>query len=500
MHIGVKRTEPAQEITYNTKSDRRRRTRLALPGLRMKISERRVLLFVIDTLLLNLALLVAVRLAFDFPLTLAAVSANIKWFVTLTVVCFFTAVFFDCYNLARAASAYHSARSSLLAVFSAVFIYSLIPVLTPPLHTRTYLFIFGGLAAIAVLSWRVLYARLFVQPWFVQRALVVGAGNAGRTLAEALAQHPDDANPFRGTGYTLVGFVDDNPGYHGVAFNGIPVLGGRDRLVALAQQQQVDEIVLAITHRHSIASELFDAVLRCRELGFRITTMPVLYERLLGRVPVEHIGRDLQMVVPMDDDAGERLYLFAKRGVDLGLSLVSLLGLGLLIPIVALANVLTSPGPLFYRQVRVGLGGRPFTMIKFRSMIPDAECNGEAVWACADDTRISWIGHFLRKTRLDELPQVFNVLKGEMSIIGPRPERPEFVEQLARVLPFYRARHALRPGITGWAQVQFDYGNSVDDARTKLEYDLYYIKHASLLLDARILLRTGSVMALMKGM
>jgi lipopolysaccharide/colanic/teichoic acid biosynthesis glycosyltransferase len=185
--------------------------------------------------------------------------------------------------------------------------------------------------------------------------------------------------------------------------------------------------------------------------------------------------------------------------MDIVAGALGLAAMGVCVPFVAAFNALACPGPLFYRQTRVGWGGREFEMLKFRSMIPDAEAAEGAVWACAGDARVTPIGRFMRKTRLDELPQMWNVLKGEMSVIGPRPERPEFVEELAQALPFYRARHAVRPGITGWAQVRFNYGNSVEDAKVKLEYDIYYVKHVGPFLDLRIALQTVWVMLGLRG-
>jgi len=180
--------------------------------------------------------------------------------------------------------------------------------------------------------------------------------------------------------------------------------------------------------------------------------------------------------------------------IDLLAALIGLIATGLILPWVALGNALSSPGPIFYKQRRVGQGGREFEMYKFRSMRLDAERETGAVWACEDDNRVTPVGRWLRRTRLDELPQFINVLRGEMSLIGPRPERPEFVAELAHTIPFYRARHAVKPGITGWAQIRYHYGNSPQDARVKLEYDLYYVKHASLFLDLMIVLQTIPVM------
>jgi lipopolysaccharide/colanic/teichoic acid biosynthesis glycosyltransferase len=227
--------------------------------------------------------------------------------------------------------------------------------------------------------------------------------------------------------------------------------------------------------------------------------MPTLYERLLGRVPVEHVGRDLNVVLPQDPGSMGRVFWMYKTVVDCGISLLGLVALAGLTPMVAAANAIGSPGPLFFRQVRVGYGGQTYEVLKFRTMIPDAEKHSGAVWSSRDDPRITPVGRFLRRTRLDELPQLINVLKGEMSLVGPRPERPEFVDKLNRHLPFYRARHAVKPGLTGWAQVRYGYGNSMEDSRIKLEYDLYYVKHAGFYLDALILLKTLAVVFKLQG-
>jgi exopolysaccharide biosynthesis polyprenyl glycosylphosphotransferase len=464
------------------------------------MSERKLLLSAVDLLIVNLGLWIALVVWVDFPVSGMALLLNSKWFVTLSLQWLLCAFFFDCYNLARAASTWHSLRAGGAAALLLVGVYALTPWLTPQLGSRGLLATFASSAVLGVMAWRAAYARLFVQPWFEQRALVIGAGWAGRTLVGALQQAPRGVpNPFRGTGYRVVGFVDDAPEYRGARFEGVPVVGDSSSLVSLARDLEIDELILAITHRHAIHQDLFDALLRCRELGFRVATMSKLYERLLGRVPVEHIGRDLPMVVPMGEGWGERLYAVFKRVSDLFMALWGLAWMVILTPFVLVLNALTSPGPLFYRQQRVGKAGRTFQMLKFRTMALDAEEWSGAVWARECDDRVTLAGRLLRPPRLDELPQCINVLRGEMSVIGPRPERPEFVERLSRELPFYRARHAVRPGITGWAQIHFDYGNSVEDAKVKLEYDLYYLKHAGPFLDLRILLQTIPVMVEGRG-
>lgn len=478
------------------------RRRIGLPSLRLSISERRLLLFLGDLFIVEGALLVALTGRFDLSVQPQLALQSPKWFLTLAVVWCAWAVFFDIYNLARAANIWNSVRASSSAALVTVLTYSLIPWLTPPLGERTPLFLFILALALGMAGWRSLYSLLFQQPWFKQRVLIVGAGRAGQALVAALHTSPDrdgSANPFREAGCQIVGFIDDNSDLQGRKIAGVPVVGGRRQMPDLAQNLAVDEIILAITHRHTIDVGLFDALLRCREQGMRITTMPVFYEHLLGRVPVDHVGQDLYLVMPMQETSGDRLTRGAKRCADvLGASL-GLIGLALLIPVIAFANRLTSPGPLFYRQERVGRGGKTFTCLKFRSMTPDAEKDTGAVWATKDDHRVTRVGRILRATRLDELPQFYNVLVGDMSLIGPRPERPEFVDTLAQTLPFYRSRHAVRPGITGWAQVRQSYANTHDEARTKLEYDLFYVAHVSLWLDLSIILKTLAEIVKFRG-
>ncbi len=457
-------------------------------------------LLLVDLLLVNVALLAATSLFSDFVPTIENILIYNKWFFTLTAVWIGSAVFFDCYSLARSANAFAILRNILLAALVAMLMYTLIPVLTPPLQSRGLIFWLVLFTAGSLTTWRVIYATVFVQPWFQQRALVVGAGQAGRALAAALAAAPTTApNPYRGTGYQLVGFIDDDASLLGSTISGVGVLGDQRTLIEWVKALKVDEVILAITHRHAISDELFDSLLRCRELGLRVVTMATVYERLTGRVPIDHVGRDLEMVVPMDDNVGERAYRVLKRVIDIVTAIVGLGLMGILLVLIAICNAGTSPGPLFYKQRRIGQGGKIFEAYKFRSMWPDAEKGTGAVWAAKNDSRITPIGKFLRRTRLDEMPQFINVLKGEMSLIGPRPERPEFVNALSLLLPFYRARHAVKPGITGWAQINYGYGNSNEDSHIKLEYDLYYVKHANLLIDIKIILQTLPVMLLGKG-
>jgi exopolysaccharide biosynthesis polyprenyl glycosylphosphotransferase len=264
-------------------------------------------------------------------------------------------------------------------------------------------------------------------------------------------------------------------------------LGDRHALPTLIAQHHVTTLILAITHE--VNGELLQILMDCLELGVEIVPMPVLYEQLTGRVPVEHIGGNWYVAMPIHHPGTGALWPLVKRLMDIVLASLGLFLLALATPFIAAAIYLDSPGPIFYRQERVGKGGRIFRVYKFRSMVPDAE-KGRAVWAKEDDPRVTRVGRILRRTHVDEFPQFLNILKGEMSAVGPRPERPEFVEELAKEIPFYRVRHAVKPGMAGWGLVKQGYGASKEDALLKLQYDLYYIKHQSLWLDIVILLKT----------
>lgn len=476
--------------------------RVRLHGLGLRTSERVLLLLVVDVALLVASLALAVAIRTDWLTSAGAFFALWRWWLTLAIVWWIVAQFLEAYDLARAAIAPQSMLAAGGAAAVAVLLYHMVPVFSPPLLSRGLSLIFLLAAVGSVMVWRGLYAVLFVQPAFETRLLVVGAGTAGQALARLFHREEEGSlNPYRGTGYRVVGFLDDDPAKLGVSqVGGVPVLGPTGDLAQVARRLEPDLVVLAITHRHTMSQGAFDALVACRGLGYEVTTMADVYERALGRVPVEHIGRNIPSVLPVGvRGPGERVYEAVKRGGDVLLAGAFLPLLAAIIPLVALLNLLGNRGPLFYRQVRVGKGGRPFKVTKFRTMLPDAEAQTGAVWAAKDDPRVTPVGGFLRKTRIDEAPQLLNVLAGDMSLIGPRPERPEFVDALAQEIPYYRARHAVRPGISGWAQVRFGYGNTVDDARTKLEYDLYYVRHAGFYLDALIVLKTLATMLKLQG-
>jgi len=267
-------------------------------------------------------------------------------------------------------------------------------------------------------------------------------------------------------------------------------------LELLARELGVTEIVLA--HSQPLTRSTVHALVQCQQRGIEVIPMAAEYEQLLARVPVGHLEPDWMFTSLPEWVRARDASRALKRIVDIAGSLLGLTALIVLAPFVALAIVLESGRPVIYRQRRLGAGERTFNVIKFRTMRNEAEPDGPQ-WAAVADPRITRTGRWLRRSRIDELPQVLNVLRGDMSLVGPRPERPEIAAQLERAIPFYGSRLIVRPGLTGWAQVNAEYGDSLDSSTLKLEYDLYYVKHRSLLFDALILLRTVGIIAGLRG-
>jgi exopolysaccharide biosynthesis polyprenyl glycosylphosphotransferase len=339
-------------------------------------------------------------------------------------------------------------------------------------------------------GWRMLAIRLFTLPRLQRPVLIMGGGGGGAVILRVLTQ--DVPGHFR-----ICGMIDDDPEKRGTKMQGAPVLGGWEVLQNTVQQQGISVLVLAITGR--IRPELFQAILDCQERGVEVIRMPALYESLLGRVPIGYLSADWLLTSFLDSVRLYDLYSPLKRLIDILIALVGLLVTLLLFPFIALLIRLDSRGPILYRQERSGKGGHSIWVWKYRTMVQDAEPDGEARWASLSDPRVTRIGKWMRRTRLDELPQFWNVLRGDMSLIGPRPERPEWIAQLEQQIPFYRARLLVPPGLTGWSQVNYGYVRTVEDTALKLEYDLYYIRHRSLLLDFKILLRTLGTLVRFQG-
>ena len=341
-------------------------------------------------------------------------------------------------------------------------------------------------ASLLTLAWRLVSIWALTHAALRRRWLVAGAGPAGEAVARALA----DGSPRNAE---VVGFLDGDSARHGTAVAGLPVVGGYDMLPDGALEMGVSRIIVAARPHETT---LVNRLLACQEAEIEVVPMAAAYEQALMRVPAAHVAPDWLFTSFAESVSARDASHLAKRALDLAGGLFGSIVLLLLAGPIALAIKTDSRGPVFYRQMRAGRGGRPFALTKFRTMVWNAEEEGEPRWAGPRDPRITRTGRWLRRTRLDELPNVLSVLRGDMSLVGPRPERPEFVEALEREVPLYRARLIARPGLTGWAQINYPYGNSVADAAAKLEFDLYYLKHRSFLFDAWILLRTvGTVLS-----
>jgi exopolysaccharide biosynthesis polyprenyl glycosylphosphotransferase len=345
-----------------------------------------------------------------------------------------------------------------------------------------------ALAAPAFTSWRILLAEVMNLPRFRPRAVIVGVNSSGEAIAKEL-----ESVKYRGT--NVLGYIGDS--FEGRPYrDGLPILGNGGMLRYLANNGLIDLIIIALDYKAN--PELFKEAIEAAQHGIRVLPMAVVYESSTGKVPVEHVG-DQWYVALNADHSVTLLYLCWKKILDLACGLCGMLLLCVVMPVIALFIYIDSPGPIFYSQERVGLRGKPFRIYKFRSMYPDAEAEGRPRWATERDVRVTRIGRFMRSTHFDELPQLFNILRGDMSLIGPRPERAEFVNELEKTIPFYRYRLTAKPGLTGWAQVKYSYARTDNDALIKLQYDLYYVKRQSFMLDMFIILKTVAEVLSLRG-
>ena len=402
----------------------------------------------------------------------------------LCQVCFY---YNDLYDL----NVVHSSRELLIRLLQAAgaasILVALLYLLIPSLAIGNGIFVSSlVIFLIAIIGWRLLFNRLAYSSPLEERVIIVGTGATARLVArEIQAQHD--------FGYRVVGFVDDTPSTRTIT--NAPLVGAPQDIPRLVREHDVSRIVVGLSDRRGRLpiSELLQAKLS----GTRVEDATTTYERLTGKILIDDLKPS--WLIFSDGFVVSRWTRFVKRGFDLALATVGFVLASPLTLLTALAVYLDSDGPILYCQERVGEHGRVFTVYKFRSMRVDAEKPGTPVWARERDDRVTRVGRIIRITRLDELPQLWNVLRGDMSFVGPRPERPFFVEQLEKEIPFYQQRHSVKPGLTGWAQVKYQYGSSIEDAMEKLRYDLYYIKHLSIALDLSIVFDTVKVILFGKG-
>ena len=357
----------------------------------------------------------------------------------------------------------------------------------PPQVAETMALVAGVFLPLLIVG-RLLFRLVSVQPWLGQRVLIVGVSDLSKEIAKAVHTR-------RILGVHVVGFLSDDPDHQGAWVEGYPVLGQMHEIEKVFDRSGVDRVVVASKRRdeHFPADALLAAKLR----GRKVESGVAFYERVTGRIYLRELRSSY--LIFSDGFRSSMLSDAVRRGLDLAISGLGLLMIAPVLGLCALAIKLDSRGPVFFDQERVGKGGKHFRVRKLRSMRTDAEENTGPVWSSDGDNRITRVGRFLRKARMDELPQLWNVFRGEMSLVGPRPERPEFVDMLVERYPYFRLRLAVKPGITGWAQVRYGYVNDILAVEDKLALDLYYMKYRSLTMDLLILWKTLKTVVLLRG-
>ena len=407
------------------------------------------------------------------------------WFFLLPAI--WVILLVELYEPHVAGSGRRTTRGIAIAAFVGLLLYSLVFILRqdtdlPRIGVGVYLVY----ASLLTLGWRMIFIRIYKTTGQRRRILLIGAGRAGQTLAELYESLSTRS-------FNIIGFVDDDKQKLRKKYHGLQVLGGSNHLLHLIDAYHISDLVVAINGE--IKGETFQTILDAQESGVEVTRMPILYEEMTGRVPVHHLESDWIIRSFVDEVRVSGLYELSKRLMDILGGLAGMIILVLFFPFISLAILIDSGRPIFYSQTRLGKGASRFTIYKFRTMKQNAEEDGEARLAEKNDPRVTRVGDFLRKTRLDELPQFWNVFRGEMSLVGPRAERPELIAEFQKQVPFYRARLLVKPGLSGWAQINYGYYASVTEMSVKLEYDLYYIKHRTLTMDLQIILRTiGTVL------
>ena len=450
------------------------------------ISERKVLLRTVDVFTIVLSISVA-SIYTDFNYIDLSNDLVYSWFLLLITYYLLFGQIFQLYNL--------NVSNNNFLVFKSVFITSIIttllyvfsPYIAPSLpENRLQIIYFFLLISIPTIIWRLFYIWIFFSPKYFKTIVVVGDSMATEKLIE-LIQFKNFHN--------IASYVSNTEINKLSNFHDVKTVD----LIELVHSSLASEIVISTSgFSKEIIKNLNKQLISLFKEGINIKSFETYYEEVTDRVPRDHLDYNFYKQINFSKNNDNHFYHFIQRVIDIVISLIGISFFIAILPLLFIANLIGNRGALFYTQNRIGFKGKTFKIFKLRSMVVDAEKNG-AVWAQKNDSRITSFGKFLRTTRLDEFPQFFNILKGEMSLIGPRPERPEFVKELEEKIPFYSIRHVVRPGLTGWAQVNYPYANTIEEQETKLRYDLFYIKERSSFLNFKILIKTISTVLLLKG-
>ena len=457
--------------------------------IHFEVSERKVLLRIFDVVFVLLALYFIGNLL-DLKY-LQSSTSNFYYVLALVLYLNGIGTVFEMYSLQVASNQYHVLKSITLTASTTVLFYLLTPVLSAELPSnRLQILVFYFTIFLALIVWRIFYVKFLASNRFAQNVILV----CDREQVEELVTELENSDPhYRIIAYVNSDSVDNNSqNYHFVQHLSI------DDLVPFVKENNLFEIVIASQKTEDITVELYQKLLHLLECGITIREYTQVYENKTHRIPVHYMTRDFYKYFPFNRTNSNQLYLINLKIIETLISIAGLLVGMVLFPFIIIGNAIGNRGKLFYTQERVGKNGKTFQILKLRTMVNNAEPEG-AVFSTPNDRRVTPFGRFLRKTRLDEIPQFVNILKGDMAIIGPRPERPFFVKEIAEIMPFYETRHVIKPGLTGWAQVNYSYGESIDDSLIKLQYDLYYIKHRSIFLDLNITIKTISTVLFYRG-
>lgn len=462
---------------------------LSKKKMHFEISERKILLLTFDAVFILFALYLLSAI-FDYHYFAFDLSSSLSILLLMGYL-FLFGVIFEIYNLQVASNNLQILQNVIFTATATVLAYLFTPILSPVLpKQRLVILIFYFTILITLLLWRLFYCYFLASHRFSQSAVLI----CGQSEVEELVIALENVDPH----YKIIGFVnsdsitDKNSDFHYVKEI------KRTDLENFVSTHYVSEIIIASQKTDRITPDLYQQLLHLLEKGNIIREYTQVYESKTQRIPVHYIERDFYRFFPFSRSNNNKLYLSFVRLIEVIFSIIGLAISLLFIPFIFICNIFANKGSLFYTQERIGKNGVVFEIYKFRTMTENSETSG-AVFAAHNDKRVTPFGKFMRKSRIDELPQFINVLKGDMGVIGPRPERPFFVEEIAAVMPFYETRHVIKPGLTGWAQVNYSYGESIEESLIKLQYDLYYIKHRSVFLDLSITLKTITTVLFYRG-
>lgn len=457
--------------------------------MHFEISERRILLLIFDAVFV-LSALYALSIISDYGYFVFEQRHTFRIVLLVSYIYIFGLIF-EMYNLQVASNQLQILQSVIFTATATGVAYLFTPILSPELpKQRLIIFTFYTTIILTLLLWRLFYVYFLASHRFSQNVVLICDQNQVEELVSGL----ENVDPH----YKIIGFVNlDSVSEELSDLHYIKKIE-KENLEAFVVQNQVSEIVIASQKTDGITADLYQQLLHLLESGNVIREYTHVYENKTQRIPVHYIARDFYRFFPFSRSNSNKLYLFLVRFLEYLFSIVGLAICVVFIPFIFIINLGANKGSLFYTQERVGKNGVVFKIYKFRTMVGNSETNG-VVFATSNDTRVTPFGKMMRKSRIDEFPQFFNVLMGDMAVIGPRPERPFFVEEIARIMPFYETRHVVKPGLTGWAQVNYSYGESIDESLIKLQYDLYYIKHRSIFLDLSITFKTITTVLFYRG-